>query len=100
MMISALLSGEYGQAFVTYPECHRSWQVVTGTSPAECLDPPPAKVAVYQPPAACKHTPLAVCYNGTTVEQLYDVTFACSSAHDKLYSNVSLYQAKCHPSVP
>ena len=100
MMISALLTGDYGQAFVTYPECHRSWEVVTGSGAAACLDPHPETVDVYKVPSTCGNTPPAVCYTGHTVEYAYDVTFACSAAHDALYKNVSLYQAKCHPPPP
>jgi hypothetical protein len=96
MMISALLTASYGQAFVTYPECHRSWAIVTGSSAAACLDPPPETIEVYQPPAKCGNTPPAVCYTKHTVQYLYDVTYACSPAHDAEYQNVSLYQAKCH----
>ena len=96
MMLSALLKNDYSQAFVTYPECRRSWEVVTGSSAAACLDPPPETVDVYKPPATCGHAPPAVCYEGFTVQHLYAVTFACTTAHDAMYKNVSLYQAKCH----
>jgi len=97
MMVSALLQADYSAAFVTYPECQASWQIVTANGPQECLDPLPQNVKVYTPPSKCGNTPPQVCFEKETVEDLYDKTFACSAAHDHLYSNVSLYQAKCHP---
>eukprot|EP00405_Crypthecodinium_cohnii_P016178 CAMPEP_0206451462 /NCGR_PEP_ID=MMETSP0324_2-20121206/19355_1 /ASSEMBLY_ACC=CAM_ASM_000836 /TAXON_ID=2866 /ORGANISM="Crypthecodinium cohnii, Strain Seligo" /LENGTH=560 /DNA_ID=CAMNT_0053921347 /DNA_START=80 /DNA_END=1762 /DNA_ORIENTATION=- len=96
MMAAALLTRDYHVAFVTYPQCERSWQIVTASSEAECLDPAPGKVEVYEPPSTCGNTPPAVCNTGKTVEYLYNVTFACNPEHNKEWSNISLYQAKCH----
>jgi hypothetical protein len=100
MMVSSLLGGEYTEAFVSYPECRASWEVVTASGAPACLDPPPEAVDVYAVPSTCGNTPPDVCYTGRTVAYAYDVTFACSAAHDAQYANVSLYQAKCHPPPP
>jgi len=40
-IVNALITGDYGQAFVTWPECQRCWELLTDSSPAKCLDPPP-----------------------------------------------------------
>ena len=45
-MISSLLSADYSEAFLTYPECERSWEIVTASQVAACLDPPPEAVGV------------------------------------------------------
>jgi len=95
-MVASLLSGEYGYAFVSYPECQRSWEIVNASNGA-CLDPKPEVVKVYQAPSSCGRTPPNVCYESATVEDLYQKTFACTPDHDKIYTNTSLYQAKCHP---
>merc|ERR1712232_1249197 len=50
LMSAALLTRDYSKAFVTYPECHRSWEIVTASGPAECLDPAPQEVKVYAEP--------------------------------------------------
>jgi len=102
MMVSALLSGKYDVAFVTYPECRRGWEIVTRSSQSECLDPASQRVVVYKPPSECGNTPPKVCVDTPprTVEDLYNVTFACTSHNDNKWVNVSLYQAKCHPSSP
>lgn len=97
IMAAALLQEDYSKAFVSYPECHTSWQIVTASGNSECLDPPPQNVEVYSPPQTCGNVPPKVCFKNETVKDLYDVTFACTPTHDIKYSNVSLYQAKCHP---
>jgi len=99
MMISDLLRADYSTAFVTYPECHQSWVVVTASSDSLCLDPLPDKVAVYNPPDSCGNTPPEVCYTGYSVEYLYNVTFACSAEHNVEYADIDFYQARCPPTV-
>lgn len=96
MMVAALLKANYSEAFVSYKECRKSWEIVNASS-GSCLDPAPANVAVYQAPQNCNNTPPAVCWKEETVADLYDVTYKCSAANDKLFKNISFYQAKCHP---
>jgi len=97
LMAASLLSREYEEAFVSYPECRRSWEIVTAGSPARCLDPGPGAVRVYQVPSKCGNTPPAVCWEKKTVQDVYNDTFKCTPQHDALYKNVSLYRAKCQP---
>merc|ERR1712151_579370 len=86
VLVSSLLTRNYGTSFVTWPECRRSWEIVdVGT----VLDPVPSKVPVYR---------TGLKWEDRTVQDLYDKQFACTAAHNKIYANVSLYQAKCHPS--
>jgi glucose-6-phosphate 1-dehydrogenase len=99
MMAANLLQADYSTAFVTYSECHACWQVVTASGDQECLDPSPQRVKVYSPPSECGNTPPKVCFKNETVEYLYTNTFACTTAHDAKYANVSLYQAKCHSTL-
>jgi len=95
IMIGRMLEANYGSAFVTYPEVHQSWIVVTAGDSSLCLDPPPEKVLVYKSPDSCGNTPSEVCYTGKTVLDLYDVTFACTEENDVKYKDVDFYQAKC-----
>merc|ERR1712151_886587 len=75
----------------------KSWEIITTSSPALCMDPAPEKVRIYKPPQDCGNTPPHVCYQGNqTVKDLYDVTFACTPEHNKQYANVSLYKNKCN----
>lgn len=95
VLASALLTRNYGTSFVTYPECRRSWRLLTfpGGSRADtsvALDPLPAAVRVYKQ---------GLQWEGETVEDLYNVTFACTPQHDEEYKDISLYQAKCHPTA-
>jgi len=105
VMAGALLTGNYGQSFVTWAECLRSWQIVTSASPDICLDPAPERVMVYRSPleegSECSQNQCSdenVCWQGTTVDDIYGVQFACTSEHDAQYADISMYQAKCHPS--
>jgi len=108
VMAGALLTGAYGQSFVTWAECLRSWEIVTDSSPSVCLDPAPERVELYRSPSQegggpCSQNPIStenVCWQGTTVEDIYDVKFECSAAHDATYGSVSMYQAKCQSSIP
>jgi len=103
MMVAALLKADYSAAFVTYPECHESWRVVTARGDRECLDPPPENVKVYTPPASCGNKAPSVCFKkwgrskNQTVQDIYDFTFSCTAAHDTEFKNISIYQSKCHP---
>lgn len=95
IMIGRMIEGNYGAAFVTFPEVHQSWIVVTAGDSSLCLDPRPENVLVYNPPDSCGNTPPEVCYTGETVLDLYDVTFACTEENDVKYKDVDFYQAKC-----
>jgi len=97
LMAAALLTRDYGTAFVTYPECRRSWEIVTSTSSGLCLDPAPEHVHIYKVPDTCGQTAPKVCWQPTTVKTLYEDTYKCSAAHDVAFVNVSVYEAKCHP---
>jgi len=96
IMTSGILEADYGTLFVTYPEVHQSWIIVTAGDESICLDPPGAVTRVYNPPEDCGNTPPNVCYTGETVQDLYDVTYACTDANDVTYEDVDFYQAKCH----
>jgi len=96
LMAASLLTRQYGTAFVSYPQCRRSWEIVTAASPAVCLDPTPEQVKVYKAPETCGNTPPAVCYEDHTVKYLYDVAFQCSPEHNAQYASISLYKAKCN----
>merc|ERR1711862_787115 len=85
IMTTRILESDYGSAFVTYPEVHQSWVIVTAGDEAICLDPPGAVVRVYNPPDDCGNTPPDVCYTGQTVQDEYDVTFACTDENDVTY---------------
>jgi len=107
VMAGALLTGSYGQSFVTWAECLRSWEIVTSTGPEVCLDPSPERVRVYRSPLEegeeCSQDQCStenVCWQKDTVKDIYDTRFACTAEHDAQYKDVSMYQAKCHPSMP
>jgi glucose-6-phosphate 1-dehydrogenase len=95
-IVNALLTGNYGAAFVTWKECQRCWEIVTGSSPSQCLDPLPEKVEVYTPAFLCDKTAPHMCDQHETVKDLYDKRFACTPQHDKWFKDVDLYKAKCH----
>jgi glucose-6-phosphate 1-dehydrogenase len=99
-IVNALLTGDYGAAFVTWSECQRCWEIVTGSSPSQCLDPPPEKVGVYIPAFLCDKTAPDMCDQHVTVKDLYDTKFACTSQHDEWFKDVDLYKAKCHAASP
>lgn len=107
IMAGALLTGDYGQSFVTWAECLRSWEIVTSSGPEVCLDPAPENVLVYRSPLEegdeCSQDGCSaenVCWQAKTVKDIYDVEFSCTAEHDTQYQNISMYQAKCHPSIP
>jgi len=101
-MAASLLKGDYHAGFVTWPECQRSWEIVTMSNTSDCLDPAPERVGVYAAPSnnsKCKHEPLSkACWLSTTVKDLYEVTYACNAANDKKFMNVSFYRKRCNPS--
>merc|ERR1712228_134141 len=98
-IVNALLTSNFESAFVTWPECQRCWEIVTGTSPAECLDPAPENVEVYIPAFLCDKTGPAMCDQHETVKDLYDVKFSCTPQHDVWYKDIDFYKAKCNSSV-
>jgi len=95
-IVNALITGDYGVAFVTWPECLRSWEIVTGSSTAQCLDPLPKDVPVYLPAFLCDLEAPEMCDQHMTVHDLYEDTYSCNSKHDAWYKDVDFYQAKCH----
>jgi len=95
-IVNALVTADYGVAFVTWPECQRSWEIVTGTSPSVCLDPPPENVEVYIPAFLCDKTAPAMCDQHTTVKDKYDTKYSCTPQHNIWYADVDLYKAKCN----
>merc|ERR1712137_154802 len=97
VMVASLLQRQYALAFASFSECFRGWEIITSTSPSRCMDPKPQDVPIYRSPDHCGQRPPNVCWESTTVKDLYDVDFACSAAHDVQYANISFYQAKCHP---
>jgi len=97
-IVHALVTADYSSAFVTWPECQRSWELITSTSPSVCLDPPPEKVSVYIPAFLCDKSAPEMCDQHETVADIYNVKFACTAQHDRWYKDVDLYKAKCHSS--
>jgi len=95
VMLKGMIEANYGDAFVTYPEVHQSWIVVTAGDESLCLDPPGGKVDIYDTPQTCGNNPPDVCYTGQTVQHVYDVTFECTADNNLQYEDVSLYQEKC-----
>lgn len=99
-IVNALVNANYGAAFVTWPECQRSWEIITGSSPSVCLDPPPEKVEIYIPAFLCDKTAPDICDQEETVKDMYEVKYSCTPAHDKLYADVDFYKAKCNGKSP
>jgi hypothetical protein len=95
-IIKALVSADYGAAFVTWPECQRCWEIVTDSSPSVCLDPAPKDVKVYIPPFLCDKTAPEVCDQHETVADKYDVKYSCTPQHNTWYKDVDMYKAKCN----
>merc|ERR1712100_908888 len=96
-IVKSLITADYGQAFVTWPEGQRSWEIITDKSPSVCLDPAPEKVKVYIPAFLCDKTAPELCDQRETVKDKYDVKYSCTPEHDTWYGHVDLYKAKCHP---
>jgi len=94
-MLARIIEGDYGTAFVTYPEVHQSWIIVTDGDESLYLDPAPETVRVYKDPQSCGNTPPEVCYLDETVQDLYD-DFECTDENDVTFIDVDFYQAKCH----
>jgi glucose-6-phosphate 1-dehydrogenase len=95
-IVKALVSAEYGQAFVTWPECQRCWEIITDKSPSVCLDPPPEKVEVYIPAFLCDKKAPELCDQHETVKDKYDVKYSCTAQHNIWYADVDLYKKKCN----
>jgi len=95
-IVRALLASEYGEAFLTFPQCRRSWEIITGASPSVCLDPRPEDVAVYLPAFLCDLKAPEMCDQHKTVKDLYDTDYACTAEHDAWYSDIDFYKAKCN----
>jgi hypothetical protein len=95
-IVKALVGGDYSAAFVTWPECERCWEIVTGSDPASCLDPLPEFVPVYIPSFLCDKVAPDFCEQHENVEDLYDRTFSCTQQHDTWYKDIDFYQNKCH----
>jgi len=93
---NALITGDYGVAFVTWPECQRSWEIITDKAPSVCLDPPPEKVEVYMPAFLCDKTAPDTCDQHETVADKYNVKYACTPQHNQWYKDVDLYKVKCN----
>merc|ERR1712039_260388 len=99
-IVNALVTADYGVAFVTWPECQRCWEIITDTSPSACLDPAPEKVEVYMPPFLCDKEAPDMCDQHETVKDKYDIKYSCTPEHDMWYAHVDLYKAKCNISLP
>jgi len=98
-IVQSLSSKQYGKAFLTFGQCRRSWEIITGDSPSVCLDPAPEDVNVYLPAFLCDLDAPETCDQHKTVRDLYDVDYACNEKHDALYGNIDFYQAKCKSAV-
>jgi len=95
----ALVTGDYGAAFVTWPECQRSWEIITDASAAVCLDPPPEKVQIYIPAFLCDKTAPDKCDQHETVLDKYAVKYSCTPQHNTWYADIDFYKAKCNVSA-
>jgi len=95
VMVTRMLSKDHGSGFVTFPEVNQSWEVITAGSPSICNDPPGAATLVYQPPSSCGNTPPKVCYTDDTVQDLYDVKYACTPDNNVEWKCLNFYQDKC-----
>jgi len=99
-IVNALVTADYGVAFVAWPECQRCWELITDKSPAVCLDPPPEKVEVYIPGFLCDKTAPEVCDQHTTVADKYNDKYSCSAQHNEWYKDIDFYKAKCNITKP
>jgi len=95
-IVNALITADYGVAFVTWPECQRCWELLTDKSPSVCLDPKPENVEVYIPGFLCDKTAPEMCDQHVSVKDKYDVKYACTPQHNIWYKDVDLYKAKCN----
>jgi len=96
IMMQALIAESYDLAFATWKEAEKQWMLVEDANASKNLDPAPGLVRVYDAPATCGNSPLAVCYSGKTDQDLYDVDFACTTENDAALVDIDFYQAKCH----
>merc|ERR1712032_363727 len=95
VLLGRMLTKDYSNGFVTYPEVHQSWAVITAGSPSICNDPPGGATLVYKPPDSCGNDPPKVCYTDDTVQYLYDVVYGCSPENDITWKCLNFYQDKC-----
>jgi len=95
-IVKALLTSDYGAAFVTWPECQKCWEILTSTSPSVCLDPAPENVGIYIPAFLCDKTAPEMCDQHETVRDKYDSKYSCTPQHDTWYAGVDFYRAKCN----
>merc|ERR1712048_1094427 len=95
-IILALISADYGAAFVTWPECQRCWEIVTDAHSSMCLDPAPENVEIYIPSFLCDKDAPEMCDQHETVKDKYDVKYSCTSEHNVWYKEVDFYKAKCN----
>jgi len=95
VMVSHMIDEDYTSGFVTWLECQESWRVITAGNVGICMDPPAGAVMVYQPPSCCGNTPPEVCYTDKSVQDLYDVQFACTPDNDVTWQCLNFYQDKC-----
>jgi len=98
-MVNALLTGDFKAAFVTWPECKRSWTLLTTTSPSVCLDPAPEKVKIYIPAFLCDKEAPHMCDQHETVEYKYDVKYKCTPQNNEWYADIDFYKDKCNLSA-
>lgn len=94
-IVTSVFDGDYGSSFLTFDQCKKSWEIVTGSSPSVCLDPKPEDVPVYLPAFLCDLQAPEMCDQHKTVKDLYDSDYACTAEHDKWYADVDFYKAKC-----
>lgn len=94
-IVTSVFDGDYGSSFLTFDQCKKSWEIVTGSSPSVCLDPKPEDVLVYLPAFLCDLQAPEMCDQHKTVKDLYDSDYACTAEHDKWYADVDFYKAKC-----
>ena len=94
-LLSCMLTHDYSNGFVTYPKVNQSWKVITEGFPSICNDPPGGVTIVYKSPDTYGNTPPKVCYTNDTVQDLYDVEYACSPENDVKWKCLNFYQDKC-----
>merc|ERR1712100_681230 len=95
-IVTSLFVGDYGSSFLTFDQCKRSWEIVTGQSVSVCLDPKPEDVKVYLPAFLCDLPAPEMCDLHKTVKDLYEKDYACNAQHDTWYADVDFYKAKCN----
>jgi len=95
VMLGLMISESYDKGFVSYPEVHQSWEVITAGDVGICLDPPGGATMVYTPPENCGNIPPEVCYTDETVQDLYDGKYECTEENNEEWKCLNFYQDKC-----